>query len=284
MSGAARRARRRGTRPLGALGLGALGLGAVLALAACSSGGAATPRTEAAAASTLTGSLTVFAAASLQGAFDELAADFASENPGVTVAPVTYDGSSTLATQLVEGASADVFASADQATMATVADAGLVSGAPTVFTTNTLQIVVAAGNPSGVGALADLATLASSGGTVVLCAPEVPCGSAARTALDAAGVSLTPSSEEQNVTAVLTKVRTGDADAGIVYRTDVLSAGDDVEGVDFAESAAARNRYPIALLDPPTRTHDDVVAQAFVDLVLSDAGQHVLADHGFVAP
>lgn len=267
--------------------VGTLALAAVLALVACSDGtdGPADASTSTGSAEPeLTGDLTVFAAASLQAAFDELATTFMEQHPSVQVAPVTYDGSSTLATQLVEGASADVLATADEKSMATVVDAGLVEGTPTEFTTNTLQIVVPARNPRHVRSLADLATLASSGGIVVLCAPEVPCGSAAHKALDTAGVTFTPGSEEQNVKAVLTKVQTGDADAGIVYRTDVLGAGDAVEGVDFAEAASAVNAYPIALLAEPTRTHGDDVAQAFVDLVLSDEGQQVLADHGFVSP
>ena len=223
--------------------------------------------------------LTVFAAASLQGAFDELAAQFEARNPDVTVHPVTYDGSSTLATQLVAGAAADVFASADPATMATVTDAGLATGTPTIFATNTLEIVVAPGNPRAISTLADLAELSATGGTVVLCAPAVPCGSASRTVLE--GLDVTPVSEEQNVKAVLTKVQTGDADAGLVYATDVLAAGDSVEGVAFAEAAAAVNEYPVVAL---TSASDAAIAQAFVDLVLSAEGQRVLRDRGFTAP
>ncbi|WP_421740865.1 molybdate ABC transporter substrate-binding protein [Cellulomonas sp.] len=241
----------------------------VLALTACST---ETPASQA--PTGRTGELTVFAAASLQGAFDEIAAELAQQNPGIRVNPVTYDGSSTLATQLVGGASADVFASADASTMAEVAG----EGESTVFATNTLEIVVAPGNPLGVATLADLAAVSSSGGKVVLCAAQVPCGSAARTVLDGAGLALTPVSEEQNVKAVLTKVQTGDADAGLVYRTDVLAAGDTVEGVEFPESASAVNAYPIVAL---TRTD---AARAFVDLVLSDGGQRILAEHGFTAP
>lgn len=267
-------------------------VGAVVALAALAACSTAEPRDRSTGTTSLsgagdglTGTLTVFAAASLKVAFDELTADFASAHPDVDVQPVTYDGSSTLATQLVEGARADVFASADGTTMATVDDAGLVEGAPTVFTTNTLQVVVPAGNPDGVTSVADLAALASSGGRVVLCAAQVPCGAASHELLETAGVTLTPASEEQNVTAVLTKVAVGEADAGLVYRTDVLAAGDDVEGVDVDEAARVVNRYPIAVLGTGHRTAQDAaVAQAFVDLVLSDAGQRVLADRGFVAP
>lgn len=252
--------------------VGALAAGAVvgLALAGCSSAAPAVAPTG------LTGELTVFAAASLQGAFDAVAAELAEQNPGVTVNPVTYDGSSTLATQLVDGASADVFASADLATMRTVTDEGLADGAPTVFTTNSLEIVVAPGNPLGIDSLADLAALSTSGGKVVLCAAQVPCGAAARTVL--AGLTLVPVSEEQNVKAVLTKVQTGDADAGLVYRTDVLAAGDTVEGVELPEAAAAVNEYPVVVLE------DTAPARAFVDLLLSAEGQQILTDLGFTAP
>ena len=252
----------------------------LLALVGCSS---ATPAAERTPTSTpeLTGELTVFAAASLQGAFDAIGQELAAQNPGVTVHPTTYDGSSTLATQLVGGASADVFASADLANMATVTDAGLADGTPTVFATNTLEIVVAPGNPTTITSLADLAALSTAGGKVVLCAPEVPCGAAAHKVLDGVGLTLTPVSQEQNVKAVLTKVQTGDADAGLVYRTDVLAAGDTVEGVEFPEAATAVNEYPIVML---TTTENEDVARAFVDLVLSDAGQKILSDLGFTAP
>ncbi|WP_421734465.1 molybdate ABC transporter substrate-binding protein [Cellulomonas sp.] len=251
----------------------AVGAAALLALVGCS-GTPAAESTPTATPSGVTGDLTVFAAASLQGAFDEIAAELAEQNPGVTVHPITYDGSSTLATQLLGGASADVFASADEATMSEVDG----KGEATVFATNTLEIVVGPGNPLRIASLADLAAVSSSGGKVILCAAEVPCGAASHTVLDGAGLTVTPVSEEQNVKAVLTKVRTGDADAGLVYRTDVLAAGDTVEGVEFPESASAVNSYPIVAL---TRTD---AAQAFVDLVLSDDGQRILAEHGFTAP
>lgn len=239
---------------------------AVLALTGCSSA-------EPPAAG---GELTVFAAASLQGAFDALGEEFAAQHPGVTVHPTTYDGSATLATQLVGGASADVFASADLPTMRTVTDEGLADGSPTVFATNSLEIVVAPGNPLGIDSLADLAALSTSGGKVVLCAAGVPCGAAARTVLE--GLTLTPVSEEQNVKAVLTKVQTGDADAGLVYRTDVLAADGTVEGVAFPEAATAVNEYAVVVLA------DSVVARAFVDLLLSAEGQRVLGELGFTAP
>ncbi|SIT68882.1 molybdate ABC transporter substrate-binding protein [Microbacterium sp. RU33B] len=223
----------------------------------------------------LTGELTVFAAASLGSAFDDIATAFEQEHPSLEVVPIRYDGSSTLATQLLEGASADVFASADEKNMAKVTDAGL-AGPAELFASNTLVIAVPNGNPGGIAELADL------GGarvTVVLCAPEVPCGSASATLLGDAGVEVTPASLEQNVTAVLTKVEADEADAGLVYATDVVGA--DVESIVPAGAADVVNRYPIVALDdapnPPA-------AAAFVAFVRGAAGQRILADRGFGAP
>lgn len=225
----------------------------------------------------LTGELTVFAAASLSSAFDELATQFAQLHPGLEVAPISYDGSSVLATQLLGGAAIDVFASADEKNMAKVTDAGLASGA-TAFATNTLEIAVAPGNPEKISSLQ---SLTAPGLTVVLCAAEVPCGSAAQKLLSTAGVALTPASEEQNVTAVLTKVRSGEADAGLVYRTDVTAAGDAVTGVEIDGADAATNVYPIvALAGAP----NPEAARAFVAFVLSADGQKVLKSFGFGAP
>src|SRR5690606_24657832 len=160
----------------------------------------------------LSGDLTIFAAASLSGVFDEFAAAFEQQHPHVDVLPITYDGSSTLATQISEGAAADVFASADEPNMDRIAD---LAADPRPFATNVLEIAVGPGNPTGV---ADLADLADGDRVVVLCAAAVPCGAAAHTLLDAEGIDLFPASEEQNVTAVLAKVKSGEADAGLVYR------------------------------------------------------------------
>lgn len=237
----------------------------------------AAPTTPSAEADTLSGELTIFAAASLTAAFDELATEFEAQHPDVDVLPISYDGSSVLATQLIEGAEADVFASADEKNLAKVTDAGL-AGSGEAFATNVLQIAVAPGDPKGVETLADLT---KPDLTVVVCAAEVPCGSASHTLLDAAGVTLTPASEEQNVTAVLSKVKSGEADAGLVYATDVIAAGDEVTGIEIDGADAATNVYPIVAL---TRSKNPAAAQAFVEFVLSDAGQKVLADLGFGAP
>lgn len=229
-------------------------------------------------AQALSGTLTIYAAASLKPAFERLKAEFTRRNPGVTVAPIDYDGSSTLATQLVAGAPADVFASADDKNMKKVSDAKLIAGTPVEFATNVLEIAVPPGNPGKVETLADLAR---TGVTTVLCAPQVPCGSAALKALTRAGIKLTPASQEQNVTAVLTKVVNREADAGLVYVTDVKAAGTKVTGIAFPESAAAVNQYPIATLTAATNA---AAAHAFLALVTGPIGQQVLTDAGFVRP
>lgn len=220
--------------------------------------------------------LTVFAAASLREAFEPVAADFEAAHPGVDVR-VSYAGSSSLAAQVREGAPADVLASANRPVMDALAADGLVT-APQDFATNTLEIAVPPGNPAGVTALADLADPALD---VVVCAPAVPCGSATTAVEAAAGVELSPVSEEQNVTDVLAKVVAGEADAGLVYVTDVAAAGDDVEGVAFDESASAVNTYPIATV---TGSPHAALADELVAAVLGDAGQATLASYGFGAP
>ena len=183
-----------------------------------------------------------------------------------------YDGSSTLVTQLLEGAPADVFASADEANMDKLEDAAV---DPTLFASNTLVIAVPTGNPGGVKTLDDLADV-----TTVLCAPEVPCGAASATLLSNAGVTVEAASLEQNVTAVLTKVAAGEADAGLVYATDVVGR-DDVEAIVPDGADEVVNHYPIAAL---SEASNSAGAEEFVAFVLSDEGQRILADHGFGAP
>jgi molybdate transport system substrate-binding protein len=220
--------------------------------------------------------LTVFAAASLKGSFEDLAEQFEAAHEGVDVR-LAFAGSSDLAAQLRQGAPADVVASADTATMDSLVADDLV-GDPQVFATNTLTIAVPPGNPAGVATLADLA---DPGVTLVLCAPAVPCGAASARVARAAGLDLRPVSEEQSVTDVLGKVTAGEADAGLVYVTDVAAAGDTVEGVDLPESDGAVNTYPIALVADAEQAE---LARRFVDLVLSRDGQRTLAASGFGAP
>jgi molybdate transport system substrate-binding protein len=247
----------------------------VLLLSAALLAGCATdtrgPATVPSGAAELTGTVDVYAAASLTGAFGELADAFEAQHPGVAVSTV-FDGSSTLVTQIAEGAPADVFASAAEANMRELGERAI---DPQVFATNTLVIAVPAGNPGAVRELADLARV-----TTVLCAPEVPCGAASVRLLAAADVTVTPASSEQNVTAVLTKVAAGEADAGLVYATDV-AADERVEAIMPEGAADVVNRYPIAVLDDAP---DAAAARAFVDLVLSAEGAAVLTRFGFGAP
>ncbi|KTS07670.1 molybdate ABC transporter substrate-binding protein [Microbacterium testaceum] len=248
-----------------------LRLAGVLAVAALLAACASPPPQPAASGDQLGGTLEVYAAASLQRSFDEIATAFEAAHPGVTVSPV-YDGSSTLATQIGEGAPADVFASADEKNMSKVAAQ---APAPQIFAANTLVIAVPAGNPGGVETLEDLSRV-----TTVLCAPEVPCGAASQTLLSNAGVTVSPASAEQNVTAVLTKVAAGEADAGLVYATDVVGRAD-IEAIVPEGADKVVNRYPIAAL---TDAPNPEAAAAFVAFVLSDDGQRILADAGFRAP
>jgi len=228
-------------------------------------------------ADTIEGSITVFAAASLKATFTELATSFEQAHPETTVR-LSFAGSSDLATQIQEGAPADVFASADERTMAKVTDADLVAGEPVPFATNVLQIAVPPANPRGITTFSDLA---APGLKVVICAPEVPCGAAAARVAEAAGVVLTPVSEESSVTDVLGKVTSGEADAGLVYATDVLAAGSAIHGIEIDAARNASNTYPIAAL---TDAGAPVAAKAFVDFILSETGRRVLTAAGFGLP
>ena len=253
----------------------ALFIGVVLALAGCAPSTAPAPAP--AESDALAGSITVFAAASLKATFTELASDFEEEHPGTTV-ELNFAGSSDLVTQITEGAPADVFASADEKNMTKVTDAALNEGEPVDFATNVLEIAVPPGNPAGIEGFADLA---NSDAKVVICAPAVPCGAATATVETATGVDITPVSEESSVTDVLGKVTSGEADAGLVYVTDVIAAGDAVEGIEFDESDEAVNTYPLVAL---TESASPDVARAFVEYIASAAGQKVLAAAGFGTP
>lgn len=264
------------TRPLRALALLAT-LGILSAGLTGCAGPAETAQTPSASTDTLEGSITVFAAASLKTTFTELADAFEAEHPGAAIS-LNFAGSSDLVTQITEGAPADVFAAADTTNMTKLTDAQLQTGDPVDFATNVLEIAVPPGNPAGI---ADFADLASPGLKLVVCAPEVPCGSATVAVQTAAGITLTPVSEESSVTDVLGKITSGQADAGLVYVTDVTAAGDAVEGIEFAESGEAVNTYPIVALKDSAAPD---VAEAFIDFVTGSAGQRVLAAAGFGAP
>lgn len=270
-------------RALAAFAVGSVALALLIGCASSADGSGAAPTTDASdgTGAELEGELTIFAAASLGGAFDELATRFEALHPALDVLPVTYDGSSVLATQLIEGAPADVFASADEPNLDRVAEEGLVAGEPGVFATNMLEIAVRPGNPLGIDGLDDLSPASGAAPVVVVCAAEVPCGRSAASLFADAGVELAPASEEQNVTAVLTKVRSGEADAGLVYVTDVRAAGGEVDGVAIDGADAATNRYPIAAL---AGAANPATAAAFVEYVRSPAGAEVLAEYGFGSP
>lgn len=232
---------------------------------------------ETAAREELSGDVTVFAAASLTEAFEDLGESFSEQHPDVEVV-FNFAGSQALAGQIVEGAPADVFASANQTQMDVVTGEALEDGEPEVVTGNLLEIAVEPGNPLGVAGLEDLA---EPDLVLVLADEEVPAGQYATEALDAAGVEVTPASLEVDVRSVLSKVALGEADAGIVYRSDVVAGGDDVEGIEIPEDQNVPAAYPIvALADAP----NPEAAAAFLDSVLADEGQATLVEYGFTAP
>ncbi len=219
--------------------------------------------------------LTVFAAASLTESFTEIGKLFDTENPGVTT-KFNFGPSSDLAQQIVNGGPADVFAAASPATMKTVTDAGLVAGNPVTFVTNELQIATAPGNPKGIKTFADLAKPALK---VVMCAPQVPCGAATVKVEQATGVDIKPVSEEPDVKSTLGKVTTGNADAGLVYVTDVVAAKDTVTGVSFPEAKQALNDYPIAAIKGAPQAE---LASMFIEFVRGGQATKIFETQGFV--
>ena len=221
--------------------------------------------------------LTVLAAASLTESFTALEKTFEAQNPGVDV-KISFGGSSDLAQQIVNGAPADVFAAASDATMKTVTDAGDTASPASIFATNVLQIATVPGNPKGIATFADLAKPDLK---VVVCAPQVPCGAAETKIETATKIDIKPVSEEPDVKSVLSKVSSGNADAGLVYVTDVNAAKGTVQGVNFPEASTAKTNYPIAVVKQSTQTD---LAQKWIDLVKGDAGTQVLAAQGFGKP
>ncbi|MGW0212605.1 molybdate ABC transporter substrate-binding protein [Streptomyces sp. NPDC003233] len=262
------------------LQLAGAGAAALMALSACSSSSDssnAKSDTSNSASPKLSGDVTVFAAASLKESFTTLGKEFEQQHPGTKVS-FNFGGSDTLAASITGGAPADVFAAASPKTMAIVTAKQDAVGTPATFVRNQLEIATLPGNPGKVSSLKDLTR---SGLKVVLCDKTVPCGAAAQKALDAAKLKLTPVSYEQDVKSALNKVELKEADAAVVYKTDVKSAGGKVQGVEFPESAKAINAYPIVLLKnaPNART-----AKAFIALVQSAEGQKVLSEAGFLKP
>ena len=249
-----------------------------LLVAGCGSSAGSTTKATTTTAQGLKGEITVSAASSLTEAFDKLGADFHAAHPNATVR-ATYDSSTILSSQIIEGAPADLFASADETNMAALTGKHLVAGKPEDFARNELVIVTKPGNPEGITTLADLAGV----GVVSLCGADVPCGKFAEQALDKANVAVDEGSitRGQNAKATLTAVTEGDAVAGIVYVTDARAAGAKVDAVPIPADLNVIATYPIAVLKG---TSDAPVAQAFEDYVLSPAGQATLQEFGFLAP
>jgi molybdate transport system substrate-binding protein len=221
------------------------------------------------------GTVVVFAAASLNGAFDTLGNQFRQQHPDVTM-KFNYNGSSSLATSIKQGARADLFASANTQNMTTVTSDNLASGSPKVFAKNQLEIMVANGNPMKITTVKDLQNPAVK---VAVCAPEVPCGSYSKDVFSRAGVTVNPVSQETSVSGVVTKVSLGEADAGIVYVTDVKAADGKVSGVPIPADQNVIAEYPmVKLKDAPNPS----AATAFMSYVDGPAGQKVLTSYGFM--
>ncbi|WP_225827906.1 molybdate ABC transporter substrate-binding protein [Streptomyces naphthomycinicus] len=262
--------------------LAGAGAAALMALSACSSSSdpkdtSGSSDKSSSGSPKLSGTVTVFAAASLKESFTTLGKEFEQAHPGTKVS-FNFGGSDTLAASITSGAPADVFAAASPKTMKIVTDRQDAVGTPATFVRNQLEIATLPGNPGKVASLKDLT---KSGLKVVLCDKTVPCGAAAQKALDAASLKLTPVSYEEDVKSALNKVVLKEADAAVVYKTDVKAAGGKVEGVEFPESAQAVNDYPIALLKNSGST---AAAKAFIELVRSAEGQKVLSGAGFLKP
>ena len=254
-----------------------------LSLAACggsagnsstgAASGAASPGASAG-AEKATGKVTVLAAASLQGAFEEIEKTVEKDNPGLDVT-FDFQGSQDLVSSLAGGNSADVLATANNSTMKTAAEQKLV-GDQTEFATNVLTLIVPKGNPKKITGLDS----SLDGANLVICAPEVPCGEATQKLSSALGVTLNPASEEQKVTDVRGKVESGEADAGIVYTTDAAAAKDKADKIDIPDGGVV-NHYPIAQTASPENAAG---AKVFIDAVTGKTGQEVLAKYGFGKP
>ena len=219
--------------------------------------------------------LVVLAAASLTGVFEDLAKDFEAAHDGVDV-EFSFGSSTDLAEQAADGAPGGVLATADEKSMQVAEDADVTGGDPVTFATNTMVLVTPSDNPADISSIDDL-----DGTTWVRCADEVPCGRVALGLIESNGVTSKPASLEEDVKSTLEKVTSGEADAGFVYATDALAAGDDVNVVEIADAADQPTSYYLATL---TQSEDGDLAQEWVDMVMSDQGQATLAEAGFSAP
>jgi molybdate transport system substrate-binding protein len=241
------------------------------------SAGASAASSAAASATAGTTSITVFAAASLQGSFTQIGQQFERAHPGARVT-FSFGPSSGLATQIINGAPASVFASAAPANMTQVVKAGETLNSPSNFAKNKMEVAVPPGNPAGVTSVTNLSKSAVK---VALCQPQVPCGVVARDVFKNAGISVKPVTLQPDVKSVLTQVELGNVDAGMVYVTDVKAAGSKVKGVAVPSGDNASTLYPIATLKGAS---DKTVANEFVAYVMGPQGQHVLSQDGFEKP
>ena len=246
----------------------AVAIGAAFERSARAENPSATP------AGSISGSATVLAAASLTSAFQSASSEFEHAHPGLKL-ELSFGGSPTLVQQIQQGAPADVFASADEANMQKLVESGHITGEAYIFACNELAIAVAPGNPKHVSMLADLS---KPGLTIVLCGSTVPCGRYAAQAFEKAGIAVPAASQETDVKAVVSKVALGEADAGVVYTTDIRAAGGKVEGVAIPEAQNVVGRYPIAVLK---EARNPAAARAFVGFILAPRGQAILAGFGF---
>jgi molybdate transport system substrate-binding protein len=242
----------------------ALALAAIVALAGCTS-------TTSVADGPEQRTLTVVAASSLTEAFSAVETTFEKSHPGVDV-KMSFDSSAILVEQLSQGLKADVLATADARTMDKAKSAGVVTGSPQVFATNTLVIATPTGNPAGIHGLDDL-----TDATFAVCVPAAPCGDAAQRLFELDGFTAEPTTEEENVKGVLTKVTTGEVDAGLVYASDAKAAGDAVEVVQAANASEVVNVDPIATV----RGGHHELARDWIDLVTGAEGQRLLSSFGF---
>jgi len=250
---------------------------ASFALTACSGASGSTASGSASPQDAGKKTVVVFAAASLKSSFTTLAEKLRAEHPELDL-KFNFAGSQDLVAQIKAGAKADVVATADLATMGKLKDAGSLDGAAQNFASNTLTIAVPPSNPANISALADLA---KPGVKTVLCAAQVPCGAASHKVEKAAGLDIKPVSEELAVTDVLGKVSSGEADAGLVYRTDAQGSKGAVKAVDFPQSSAAVNTYAVALVQgAPDRDG----GRTFLAALTGAPGQKVLAEAGFGKP
>lgn len=255
--------------------LSAICIAAALTMTACSSSGTGSDSGSDSGPGEKT-ELTVFAAASLTDVFAEVADEFKQENPDVSDVKFSFAGSSDLVSQISEGAPADVIATADEKNMDTLEGDDLLAGDPEIFASNTLALAVGKGNPENIKTPKDF-----SGKDLVICAPQVPCGSATEKWADQNDVTLDPKSEENSVTDVLGKVSSGQADAGIVYVTDIPRGDGEVEMVDLEGADKVVNQYPAATVK--ASEHQEA-ADAFVSFLQSDKAVKLLKDAGFATP